>query len=135
MFYLFLQYFLSKNSKFSIKSDFMISFGAILCQRLRRFVYLFLGFSLQTRNFLFLLPIYTLNVLLTSKLNNDWTDHIPGRRSNSPFSPKITIECSKQRNSDLQHFEKLCNDKDLQQCNLIVWDECTMAHKKNLWRH
>jgi len=61
---------------------------------------------------MFLLPIFTLNVLLTPKLNNDWTDHIAGRRSNSQLSPKITIEYSKQRNSDLQHFEKLCNDKD-----------------------
>ena len=25
--------------------------------------------------------MYTLNVLLTSKLNNDWTDHIAGMRS------------------------------------------------------
>ena len=53
-----------------------------------------------------------------------------GRRSNSPFSPKITIEYSKQPNSDLQHFEKYAMTKILQQCNLVVWDECTMAHKK-----
>ena len=65
--------------------------------------------------------------MLTSKLNNDWTDHIAGRGSNSP---KITIEYSKQRNSDCNISKNSAMTKLLQQCDLIVWDECTMAHKK-----
>ena len=61
-----------------------------------------------------------------------YCSHISWRRSNSPFSAKVTIKYSKQRNSDLQHFENSAIAKILQQCKLTMWDECTMAHKKSL---
>jgi hypothetical protein len=51
--------------------NFMPTFKAI---SLTLFIDLFLSFSLQNRNFLFLLPIYKLNVLQISKFNHDWTD-------------------------------------------------------------
>ncbi|KAJ8895238.1 hypothetical protein PR048_000563 [Dryococelus australis] len=46
-----------------------------------------------------------------------------GRTAHSALK-LLSVEYAQQQNSDLQHFEELCNGK--------VWDECTMAHKKSL---
>ena len=59
-------------------------------------------------------------MLITSKLNNDWTDHIAGPLN---IQSNETPTCNISKNSAMT--------KILQQFNLIVWDECTMAHKKS----
>ena len=70
--------------------------------------------------------MYTLNVLLTSKLNNDWTD----RPAHSALKSQLNIQSNETPTCNISKNSAVT--KILQKYNLIVWDECTMAHQKAL---
>ena len=59
-----------------------------------------------------------------------YCSHIVGRRSNSPFSVKSAFNIQSNLTPTCNISKNYAMAKILQQCKLIVWDKCTMAHNK-----
>ena len=52
------------------------------------------------------------------------------RTAHSALKSQMNIQSNKTPTSNISKNSTMT--KILQQCNLIVWDKCTMAHKKSL---